>query len=111
MAIDIVAELAALLAALDADGAEYALCGGFAVGIHGYARATNDIDLLVPEAARPAVDRILHRNGFDVPSGPIPFGAGTENERVVHRFTKIDGSDTLSVDVLGVTPVFREAWD
>lgn len=50
------ADLKRLLAALHAEGAEYLLIGGYALLAHGYARATVDVDLLVPgrrEAAEP----------------------------------------------------------
>lgn len=50
------ADLKRLLAALDAEGADYLLIGGYALLAHGYPRATVDIDLLVPahrDAAEP----------------------------------------------------------
>ncbi len=49
-------DLKRLLSALNAEGADYLLIGGYALLAHGYARATVDIDLLVParrEAAEP----------------------------------------------------------
>ncbi len=41
-------DLKALVAALNRNGAEYLLIGGYALFAHGYHRATTDIDLLVP---------------------------------------------------------------
>ncbi|MGQ0545037.1 MAG: nucleotidyl transferase AbiEii/AbiGii toxin family protein [Betaproteobacteria bacterium] len=41
-------DLKRLLAALDAEKADYLLIGGYALLAHGYPRATVDIDLLVP---------------------------------------------------------------
>lgn len=49
-------DLKRLLGALHAEGADYLLIGGYALLAHGYARATVDIDLLVParrDAAEP----------------------------------------------------------
>ena len=49
-------DLKRLLSALNAESADYLLIGGYALLAHGYARATVDIDLLVParrEAAEP----------------------------------------------------------
>ncbi|MGE0403366.1 MAG: hypothetical protein AB7T06_42050 [Kofleriaceae bacterium] len=46
MALDIIAELEAIIDALDAAGIEYAVCGGLAVGILGLPRATKDMGLL-----------------------------------------------------------------
>ena len=36
---------------LNEEGARYALIGGFAVAIHGFTRATKDVDLLVDPSA------------------------------------------------------------
>ncbi|HLO00218.1 MAG TPA: hypothetical protein VK208_17295 [Pyrinomonadaceae bacterium] len=44
--VDILDELRNLVAVLDENGIEYALCGGMAMGVHGRARTTIDIDLL-----------------------------------------------------------------
>lgn len=41
-------DLKALIHALNQNGAEYLLIGGYALFAHGYHRATTDIDLLVP---------------------------------------------------------------
>ena len=47
MAFDLFRELTSLLSALDEEGIDYALCGGLAMAVHGYPRATVDIDLLI----------------------------------------------------------------
>ena len=44
----------AVLAALEREQVEYVLVGGIAVGLHGFERATNDIDLFV----RPTDDNV-----------------------------------------------------
>lgn len=41
-------DLKALVASLNAQGADYLLIGGYALFAHGYHRATTDIDVLVP---------------------------------------------------------------
>lgn len=41
-------DLKTLIAALNRNGADYLLIGGYALFAHGYHRATTDIDLLVP---------------------------------------------------------------
>ena len=45
-------DLKALLRALNAQGAEYLLIGGYALAAHGYQRATTDIDVMVPATAQ-----------------------------------------------------------
>lgn len=47
MALDLIAELDAIVAALDRAGVEYALCGGLALGVLGRPRMTMDIDLII----------------------------------------------------------------
>lgn len=44
-------DLLALCEALNAEGVKYLLIGGFAVILHGFVRATKDIDLLVDASA------------------------------------------------------------
>lgn len=54
---------------LNDKGAEYLLIGGYAVGYHGYPRATNDIDVWIalrPENAERIVT-VLREFGFDAP--------------------------------------------
>lgn len=55
-------DLKRLLAALEAEKADYLLIGGYALLAHGYPRATVDIDLLVParrDAAAPIQRALL----------------------------------------------------
>ena len=55
-------DLKALIRALDAQGADYLLIGGYALFAHGYHRATADIDLLVPatrDAGRKIRDALM----------------------------------------------------
>jgi hypothetical protein len=49
---------------------EYLLVGGYAVGIHGYVRATNDLDVWVGVSPRNAIgiDAALREFGFSGPS-------------------------------------------
>ena len=49
MAFDLQEELLGLCQAFASEGIEYAVCGGMAVAVHGYPRATQDIDMLVRE--------------------------------------------------------------
>lgn len=69
--------------ALEAEHVRYLLVGGLAVVVHGHARFTADVDLVValdPENARRVVD-VLTREGFR-PRAPVPLGAfADESER------------------------------
>jgi hypothetical protein len=55
---------------LNAHDVDYLVVGGYAVGLHGYPRATIDLDLWVratPDNAAHVIDA-LHAFGFDVPA-------------------------------------------
>ena len=63
------ADFKEFLRLLNANRVDYLLVGGYAVGLHGYPRATVDLDVWV--RATPAnAERVLaslHEFGFDVP--------------------------------------------
>jgi len=102
-------ELKALVSALNEEQVPYALCGGLAMGVYGFARATVDIDLLVQ---RSDVERILSlasRFGYTVRSKPMVFQGGSIE---IHRVVKVLGEDEdpLMLDLLLVTPALGEVW-
>lgn len=97
---NLVDELFAIASALDAAGIEYAVCGGIAVTLHGWVRATDDIDLLVRPEDVARVLQAVRPLGFDMPAQPMTFGAGTEAERHVQRVSKLGGADVLTLDLL-----------
>lgn len=47
MAIELAKDFKEFLKSLNANGVRYLLIGGYAVGFHGYPRATNDLDVFV----------------------------------------------------------------
>ena len=79
--MDILAELEGLIQELDARQVEYALCGGFAVNIHGHVRATLDIDLLIPPEKIGNARAVARGLGFTLEAGPLPLGYGTPEAR------------------------------
>jgi hypothetical protein len=48
--LDLYAELSALILRFERDAVPYALCGGMAMAVHGFVRATEDIDILLPSS-------------------------------------------------------------
>lgn len=82
-------DLKALIQALNQNGAEYLLIGGYALFAHGYHRATTDIDLLVP--ANQAAGRKIRNTLLLLPDqaardiDPAWFEEG-ENIRVADAF-------------------------
>ena len=107
--LDLYEEFAALIDALEASGAEYAVCGGLAMAIHGLPRATVDVDLMAPAQAGERVLEVAHKLGYTTPAAPMTFAAGAVE---IRRVTKIDSTsrDLLSLDLLLVTPATESAW-
>jgi len=113
VALNLITELEALLDALEADGVPYALCGGIALGIHGFPRATDDIDLLVEASQLDLALAIAKRVGFDIPARQMVFGLRSGKRREVKRVSKLD-SDTgelLALDFLIVNDELTDVWN
>ena len=82
-------EFKALVDTLNAEGIEYAVCGGIAVAFYGYARLTRDFDVLIHEEDIERVNRAVKKLGFLFDAGRIPFGVGGPNHREIYRISKI----------------------
>jgi len=109
-AMDLIAEFGSLLDMLNREGIEYAVCGGIAVTIHGYARTTKDIDFLIRVEDADRIVKLAEQAGFLDDSGNIPFDLGTERETIVRRVVKIQGRDLLMLDLILVSPILEPAW-
>ena len=59
-------EFRAITHALNEAGIEYAVCGGWAMAIHGHPRATKDIDLLILTDDVSRVLPLVREQGFDI---------------------------------------------
>ncbi len=69
MDVELPLDFKEFLKLLNAKGVQYLLIGGYAVGYHGYPRATNDIDVWIavnPDNAEKMV-AVLREFGFDTP--------------------------------------------
>lgn len=69
MAIGLPKDFKEFFTLLNANGVEYLLIGGYAVGYHGYPRATNDIDIWIAMNQENAgkMMKVLKEFGFDTP--------------------------------------------
>lgn len=106
--LDLTAEFEAVLAALAKHGIEYAVCGGMAMAIHGYPRATVDIDLLIRPEDEDRVYSAVEPLGYTFRALPMRFDKGAMQ---IRRVTKIDpAGDTLMLDLLLVTPASEDVW-
>lgn len=87
-------DLLKLCKALDAEGVRYVLIGGFAVILHGFVRATKDIDLLI-DASIENVQR-LKRAMAALPDNAIALIADDE----VEKYQVVRIADEFVVDLL-----------
>lgn len=69
MAIELPNDFSEFLRLLDAKGVRYLLIGGYAVGYHGYPRATNDLDIWIAVSEENAARMVeaLEEFGFAAP--------------------------------------------
>ena len=101
-------ELSQLISALNENGVEYAVCGGLAMAIHGFARATLDIDLLIREESLEKAYKIAETKGFDIRGLDISL---KEKAVEIRRVSKIDDDgEVLPLDLLLVTPQTEDVW-
>ena len=103
-------ELFLIADTLSAAKVDYALCGGVAVAVHGYPRATRDIDLLIREEDLERTVPALGAVGYDLAAGLIPFDTGLPTARRVYRVSKADGHDLLTLDLILVSPFLEDVW-
>ncbi len=103
-------ELFSLVDCLTAAGIDYAVCGGLAVALHGYPRATRDIDLLIDRNSLEPAKAAIESLGYIIPSGIIPFASGTAQAREVFRVSRILNNELFTLDLLLVTPVLHDVW-
>jgi hypothetical protein len=87
-------DLLTLCKALNAEGVRYVLIGGFAVILHGFVRATKDIDLLI-DASIENVQR-LKRAMAILPDNAIALIADDE----VEKYQVVRIADEIVVDLL-----------
>jgi hypothetical protein len=108
--LDLVDELRQLVRALEEHHIEYALCGGMAMGVHGRARTTIDIDLLILSESLPEIFEVARTLGYNVRGKDLSFANGAIE---IRRVSKIDSDDgeLLSLDLLLATPDIRDVWE
>lgn len=99
-------EMNLLIRALSQAQIPYALCGGLAMAVHGWPRATLDIDLLVEEQSLPAIREVAKKLGYQHESGFDSFSNGWDK---LFRTVKMAGEDFLPLDILLVTPELHDA--
>ena len=102
-------ELSNIISALNENEIEYAVCGGLALTIHGFPRATFDIDVLIrPESLEKAYE-IAARFEYDIRELDMSF---KERAVEIRRVSKIDeDGEVLPLDFLLVTQHVKDVWE
>jgi nucleotidyltransferase AbiEii toxin of type IV toxin-antitoxin system len=109
--VNLYEELVAIVRELEAAKLNYAVCGGMAVAIHGLARFTNDIDLLIQREDLKAVRDVVERCGFTLEGGILPMGAGEPIERDIFRISKVIDKELVTLDLLLANLPLQQAFE
>jgi hypothetical protein len=105
---DLLVELANLTESLEEKEIEYAVCGGLALTILGFPRATFDIDILIRPESLDDSFKIAKELGFDIHGLDMSF---KKRAVEIRRVSKIDeDGEVLSLDFLLVTSHVEEVW-
>lgn len=99
-------EFKSITEALNSAGIEYAVCGGWAMAVHGLPRATQDIDLLVLTKDLDRIFKLLEEFGFDIKGLPLNFDVE------IRRVSKISAEEKqlITVDLLLVNDSIEDVW-
>lgn len=108
--MDLFEEFLILAAKFESENVEYALCGGLAMAVYAFPRATLDIDIMIESETLEKVKNIVKALGFSFDTGLMEFRKGTIQK---YRLTKIhpESGDTLVLDMLLVTPEIKDVWE
>jgi hypothetical protein len=102
-------ELLDITSALEQNGIEHAVCGGLALTIHGFPRATFDIDVLIRAESLDDAYQVAAKKGYDIKGLDMSF---KERAVEIRRVSKIDDDgEVLSLDLLLVTPQVEDVWN
>ncbi len=105
---DLLTELSLITGSLEENKIEYAVCGGLALTILGFSRATFDIDILIREESLAECFEIVKGLGYDIPGMDMSF---KERAVEIRRISKVDDDgEIISLDFLLVTPQVEDVW-
>lgn len=102
-------EFIGITQALNTRGIDYAVCGGWAMAIHGFLRTTTDIDLIILSEDLDAVIETARSLEFDIEGLPLNFDKG---ETLIRRISKIDNAtkELITLDLILATQKYAEVW-
>jgi hypothetical protein len=94
--LDLYDEFSTLIGALEAAGVEYAVCGGLAMAVHGFPRATIDVDLVVPPNAAEHVFACARDLDYTIPAHTMSFAGGAVEIRCVTKINAVPQPRVIS---------------
>lgn len=102
-------EFIGIVNALNEREMDYAVCGGWAMAIHGFPRATTDIDILILAEDFERAKAVAVEQGFDIEGLPLNFDGG---KTLIRRISKIDTETKtlITLDLIFATEVYESAW-
>ncbi len=108
--MNLLEEFIVIITHLDDSNIPYAICGGWALAIHGVPRLTRDINLLVIPGDFANVVDVATRCGFDsvVESLSLAQRDGTKCE--MRRLNKFQGEDHVILDVILAQESLASIW-
>jgi hypothetical protein len=100
-------ELRKIIAALDRNRIDYAVCGGIAMAVYGSPRATVDIDILIGEKSLDSVIQLAGELGYTIRGVDLNF-----DEIKIRRVSKLDpvSKELITLDMLIVTRQIQKIW-
>jgi hypothetical protein len=107
---DLYFEFRRLIAALDEERINYALCGGLAMAVYDHPRATVDIDILILSESLDLVIHVAAKLGYDIRGLDMTFSNDAIEIRRVSKIDPVSGQ-VLSLDLLLVTPAIQRIWN
>lgn len=99
-------ELKMLVERLNERNIPHALCGGLAMAVHGYPRATMDIDLVAMRGSADDIEKVARELGFTLRAAPMKFAEG---KVAITRISKTNpgDEDVLPLDILTFDPAIE----
>ena len=107
--MDLIEELSKLVSKLKQERIEFALCGGLAMAVYAFPRATMDIDIMIEQNSLVKVKRFAGELGFSFDSGVIEF---QKDAIKIQRLVKTNpkSEEELVLDLLIVTDKIQDVW-
>ena len=99
------------IALLNRHNVHYLIIGGFAYSFYAEPRYTKDIDILIKREDLEKVRDSVKERGFRIDGGRLPFGVDGPHPREVHRISKVEDREILTLDLVIVTSVLQSVWD